>query len=168
MREPGGRFTPTRADPPLQVVEMRATGDPWRVLVACICLVQCNRNAVDRIWPELLGSWPTAEAMAGANAVELEATLRPIGLQRSRAQKLWSMSAEWLRWREEGLDVSWRDVERLPGCGQYAAEAYRVFVVGELAQPAADRVVETWRRLVMFNPELGVKANAEPLETRSA
>lgn len=143
MRE-GNRFTPTREDPPLRVVEHRATGDPWRTLVACICLNKAKRRAVDAVWPVLMKNWPNAGRMANARFPLLVLTLGLLGLQRQRATKLWEMSGLWFELEPESLP-EWRDVHHLPGCGQHAAEAYRVVVEGDLDLPCADRVIEAWR-----------------------
>jgi hypothetical protein len=56
--------------------------------------------------------------------------IAPLGLQRRRSANLIAMSAAYVA-------GTWRHPEELPGCGQYAAEAYHLFVAG------------TWREIMI-------------------
>ena len=136
----GNAYVATPDDPPLQVLEYEATGDPWRVLVACICLNRASRNALDRVWPELMRRWPTAEKMAAARISALKRVVTPLGLQEGRALKLRAMSRQF---------VAGEAVGRMVGCGRYAREAYRLVVEGDTRTPCDDHALEGWRRLVI-------------------
>lgn len=110
--------------------------DPWRVLVVCALLNLTSRRQVKPIIVELFDRWPTPSAMAEAGP-DLEELLTPCGLAPSRAKRLRSMAAAFpaLTW------LSPTTIQGLPGCGQYAADAFRVFVQGDLSEDPHDAVL---------------------------
>jgi Predicted EndoIII-related endonuclease len=63
--------------------------------------------------------------------------LRPLGMQNRRARTLHQLSVEWQNMLAEKVEaedshVTRRDVERLPGCGRYAADSWAIFVEKDL------------------------------------
>jgi len=147
-------FVPTEADPPLQAVLYEQSGDPWRVMVACVLLNATNRARADRVWPELFARWPDARSFANGDRHSQGEILRPLGLGRQRARRLRAMSIAWLvrfptgyrSTRRELADLWARvDVHAYPGLGDYAADSFRLFVLGDLTVEPRDRVVRAWR-----------------------
>jgi methyl-CpG-binding domain protein 4 len=104
--------------------ELLAAPDPWRLLVGCVLLNRTRREQADLVWPRLFARWPDAPALADADPGELAELLRPLGLWRQRSRSLRELSAAWA--------AGERDVRRLPGCGEYAAASYAIFVDGQL------------------------------------
>lgn len=145
-------FTPTRADPPLQAVLWRDSGDPWRVLIATMLLNCTSRRQVDEVWPAVFATWPTALHLAGADDT-LEDRLAPLGFRTQRPNRMREMSAAWHArhtYRPMGQGHHWPlDVRHLPGLGTYAQDSYRLFVCGHLDAGlwACDRVVRAWALL---------------------
>lgn len=106
------------------------------MLVVCALLNLTSRRQVIPVIGELFERWPTPRALADAGP-ELEELIAPCGLAPSRARRLRSMSAAFpgLTW------LSPTTVQDLPGCGQYAADAFRVFVQGDLDGEPHDAVL---------------------------
>jgi methyl-CpG-binding domain protein 4 len=107
---------------PLVQERPEVIGHPWRLLVVCIL---CNRTKGRDAYPvalELFRRWPDPATMAQADPGELEPLLRPLGLFRQRAAGLVKMSRQYA----EGE----RNVPALFGCGQYAVDAWAIFVEG--------------------------------------
>lgn len=134
--------------------EVLAEQDPtgWRVLVGCTLLNLTTRGQVDRVRFELFRRWPSAAAMAEADGQELALLLRPLGMHNRRSSTLRRMSAEfevarrlWTIGGEFG-PMPERAVWDLPGVGPYAADSYRIFVLGDLGgEPqSGDRVLLRW------------------------
>ena len=116
---------------PFGLLEELLWDRPWALLLCCILLNQTTRVQVDPVLCRLLRRAPDAAALAVADASELEAILRPLGLHRRRAQTLLSFSRAFLA-------GSWRRVEELPGVGKYAADAHAIFCLGRWREVTPD------------------------------
>lgn len=55
---------------------------------------------------------------------ELEECLRPLGLWRRRSRMLPRFASAWLA----SPPVTAEDIQRLPGCGKYAADSWAIFI----------------------------------------
>lgn len=107
--------------------------DPFGMLVACQ-LVNRTRwaGAADRVHAELVRRWPTAERLRDADPE----SLRPLGLQKPRADNLIAMAEAW--------DNGCRTIRELPGCGKYADDSYAIFVTGEPGVAPEDAVLKAY------------------------
>ncbi|KAG1668612.1 hypothetical protein FOA52_001481 [Chlamydomonas sp. UWO 241] len=70
---------------PFSLLEEVLYTDPWRLLLACMLLNRTSAKQVRLVLGPLFAGWPTARAMADANASELEAVIHPLGLFRKRS-----------------------------------------------------------------------------------
>lgn len=98
----------------------------WRVLVASMLL---NVTDAERAWPviqQVLESWQTPEALAGAEPLAVEEVLRELGLKTKRAARLREMSAHFA--------AGFVTPRELPGVGDYGALCWQIFVEGEIPQ----------------------------------
>lgn len=122
-------------DPYVPLQKVYAT-DPWRVLVVCMMLNLTSRDQVRPLIERLFARFPNAARMAVAGQ-DLEEMIRPCGMPEQRARRLRLMSADYLR-----ADVlSPVVVERLHGCGTYAADSFRIFCQGYESFTPGDRVL---------------------------
>lgn len=145
-------------------VDLRAYG--WKVLVCCLLLARTNRAAVTRqaelevepapdpaaageLWQRFLLHWPGPGNVLGppraAVLEQMERQLRPLGFQRRRARLMVELAAAWQRDSDRILARD-LDVQELPGCGQYAADAFDLFVRGDLTVRPGDGVLASWQR----------------------
>jgi dCMP deaminase len=130
------------AEPPMiqrDLVALFGEGDdtnPWRIIVACICLNLASARQARGIVFRILQVWPTPSDLRQADE-KLELILRPLGLSARRAHYLRTMSAQW----SKGVNLI-----ELPGVGPYAYESVQVFHHGQLPDPLsiADRKVAAW------------------------
>src|SRR5690242_3156120 len=60
----------------------------WELLIATILSAQCTDVMVNKVTPGLFQKYPTPQAMAAANAEELEPDLRPTGFYRNKAKSV--------------------------------------------------------------------------------
>lgn len=114
-------ITPQNPTPLLQE-HPDVQGEPWRLLVVCSLCNKTRGAVASPVAVALFSRWPTAEEMAEAPLDELAAMLRPIGLHRKRATLLRAMS--------RAFAAGFGAVEELPGVGQYARDAWTIFVEG--------------------------------------
>lgn len=122
---PGGPWRPPHS--PFGLLEELFWDRPWALLLCCILLNQTTRGQVDGVLARLLRCYPDAASLAVADPTTVEDTLRPLGLHRRRARTIIAFSSEFLK-------GAWRRPEELPGIGQYAADAHRIFCEGRWAE----------------------------------
>lgn len=110
----GDRTSWTRTAPYFAYVRNRVKNDP-----AILAEIQYGRE--------------NGSAEAAAAYTALERTLGPLGLASTRAHAICKLAVAWTERREGNrLPETYLDVQALPGCGDYAAEAWRIFVDGDL------------------------------------
>jgi A/G-specific adenine glycosylase len=103
----------------------RRTCDPYTLLVSELLLKKTTAEQVERSLPGFLKQYPSIEALARADTGSLVATLTPLGLSKQRAGQLLKL-AEALVSRHGGkLPDDLRALLRLPGVGEYTANAIR-------------------------------------------
>jgi endonuclease III len=112
------------------------------MLCGCVLLSASNRVTVDYVWPVLFHLWPTPQALAAAEYLDVVPIVQPSGCQHRKANFLIWLS---IQWNDHPDIAEARSIRHLPGCGEYAAESWRVFVDGDLERPCTDKVVEAWR-----------------------
>lgn len=61
---------------------------PFQLLVATVLSAQTTDARVNTVTPELFATWPDAASLAAADPDALETVLRPLGMQRTRAERL--------------------------------------------------------------------------------
>ncbi|MDU0348092.1 endonuclease III [Actinomyces sp. MRS3W] len=94
---------------------------PFQLLVATVLSAQTTDARVNTITPGLFARYPDAAALAGADRVDLETQLRPLGMQRTRADRLIALGAE-LVTEHDGVVPADRDaLMALPGVGRKTA-----------------------------------------------
>jgi methyl-CpG-binding domain protein 4 len=118
---------------PYRLFQERYAYDPWKLLCCTICLNLCTGKVFETVHEDLFSLWDTPYEMALANALDLEALLSPLGLQRRRAKSLIRMST--------AFAFLWdgRNPDDLPGIGKYGSDSYRIFVRGELDITVEDK-----------------------------
>jgi A/G-specific adenine glycosylase len=98
---------------------------PWReqgrtdyhLALAEVLLQQTQAERVALVFPKFIDAFPNWHALAGADLVSLEQSLRPLGLQRRRAVTLVALATAVLKLG--ALPDSVEELTRLPGMGQY-------------------------------------------------
>jgi methyl-CpG-binding domain protein 4 len=124
--------TPTRRSP-LGLIQEDLRWEPWRLLVACMCLNQTSIRQVRPVIWTFFATWPEPEQAASAPQGEMAAMLQSLGLQNRRSGLIIRMSRAFLDWLPS------QDVRELPGVGKYAADSYNTFIRGDLAEGATDK-----------------------------
>ncbi|WP_172119172.1 endonuclease III [Actinomyces faecalis] len=94
---------------------------PFQLLVATVLSAQTTDKRVNTITPGLFAACPDAAALAGADRAGLEERLRPLGMQRTRAERLVGLGEE-LVTRFDGVVPRTREeLTTLPGVGRKTA-----------------------------------------------
>ncbi len=128
---------------------------PWELLAATILSAQCTDARVNQVTPGLFARYPTAEAMAEAEAKEVEALIRSTGFFRAKRRNLIE-SARQLVAEHGGVVPDQMDLLLgLTGIGRKTAN---VVLANAFGQPAI--VVDTHVRRV--SQRLGLTRSADP------
>ena len=96
-------------------------GSPFQLLVATVLSAQTTDVAVNKITPELFQKWPTASALAEADASDVEAVLGSIGMFRQKAKNIVGLSQQLLRQHQGEVPPRLEDLVTLPGVGRKTA-----------------------------------------------
>jgi len=92
----------------------------WEHMVGVIMLNQTGRKPVKTVLPEFLERWPTPESLLRSRLIDVEEVVKPLGMYRVRARRLYKMSLDYLRW--DGVDA-----KELHGIGKYGSDSYEIF-----------------------------------------
>lgn len=174
------------------VIQEKLWQEPFWLLIAVTFLNKTAGRAAAPIFWELKKAYPTPEALANANQEELCERIWHLGLQTQRSKRLISMAKAWVevepvkgvRYRtlhyptagdgktlkknvpiEEDADEIEGAIEigRIPGCGPYAWDSWRIFCRDVLRGVAKDyngkgaegeTFVPEWQRVVPGDKEL--------------
>ena len=94
---------------------------PFQLLVATVLSAQTTDAHVNTVTPALFEAYPDAGALAAADPGRLEALLRPLGMQRTRAERLIGLG-DGLAGRFDGVVPRSREaLVSLPGVGRKTA-----------------------------------------------
>lgn len=146
---------------------------PWRspgqseyqLVIAEVLLQRTRAETVSSIYPRFFKAYPSWSQLAAADLGELQDILRPLGLWRRRAFILKAL-AQSIHKNQERVPKSRAEIERLPGVGQYIANAIEL-VCGTSPSPLIDvnmsRVLERY-----FGPRTKVDLRYDPYLQRLA
>jgi A/G-specific adenine glycosylase len=121
----------------------RSTQDPYLVLVAAFMLQRTGVSQVMNVYPAFASKYPDFPALSEASPTELAEIMRPLGRLNRLAQLSALISA--LRTECSGaVPGSLKELEALPGLGQYSARSVMCMAYGEpyiMLDPNSYRVV---------------------------
>src|SRR5580692_5861190 len=117
-------------------LQLQLGKDPWKVAVASMLLCRTRRAKAEPCMDELLREWQGPEALARADAAEIESVKRPCGLHRQRARQLVRFSSLWFS--------EYDDLRELPGVGLYVADAVGLFCFGCTELSCSDGVLREY------------------------
>ncbi|GMI37337.1 hypothetical protein TrCOL_g10061 [Triparma columacea] len=142
---------------PFGLLEELTFTDPWRLLLTCILLNRTTRVQVDKVLLNFLKKWPDHKAVCAETDVRLiESCVRDCGIWKTRALTIVNFSSDYTTLVTSGRnmeDLTEGEVKGLKGCGEYAWDAYRVFVKGEVNGKVGDRALGMylgWKRGVKW------------------
>ena len=100
----------------------RNTSNSFHILIAEVLLRQTQADRVVAPYLELVDRYPTAQALAQADTIELRKWFRPLGLVK-RADRLVQCAQVIIKDYEGRVPGDLQALESLPGLGRYSARA---------------------------------------------
>lgn len=117
----------------------------WRILIACLMLNLTTRKQVDGVIHEFFRRWPDPASLEAAESSDVEDLIKPLGMWRKRTQTL-------LRFNREYTAGGWTTAKDLHGCGKYADDAWRIFILGDWqAVKPSDHALNKYHRYLTDN-----------------
>lgn len=105
----------------------------WKLLVSVRLAAQCTDARVNVVVQDLYAKYPDVEALAAADAADIEEIIRPCGLGRSKARDI-SACMKILRDEYGGkIPDNFKDLLKLPGVGRKSANLIMGDVFGKPA-----------------------------------
>lgn len=110
--------------------------DPFWMLVGCILVNRAHWRQVEPVLNRLRARCKDAKGVLRAPIEEILDIIKPLGLHNRRTSILRRFALDWV----DHPPSSSSDVARMPGCGEYAAQSYMIFVEGKM--PPLDQVTD--------------------------
>jgi len=130
----------------------RETSDPYKVLMAEIFLRKTDAGKVLRIYEHFIRKYSSLEALNNADESELEDFLRPLGLYRRRTKELLDLAQIVMTKHRGEVPHSREELLRLPGVGEYIANAVLCFAFAQTVPLLDTNVVRVVTRVFSFRP----------------
>jgi len=111
----------------------------WQHMVGVICLNQTGRKKVKKILPKLFDKFPTPQKLLESNRETIADIIKELGMHNVRAQRIWRMSEEYLRWDGE-------DATKLFGIGKYGSDSYQIFYKNKIPENVQDKELKRYIR----------------------
>ena len=108
----------------------KRTASLYEKVVSEVLLQRTRAETVASFFPVFIHRFPSWKSLASAPESEIGSFIRPIGLWRRRAESLSRLAREMAR-RNGRFPRGRREIETLPGVGQYIANAIQLFCHGE-------------------------------------
>lgn len=115
--------------------------EPWQVVAVSLLLCKTSRPQAEMVTTALFGHVKMPEDLLGRDGVtlDLEGICRPLGLVTNRVRYLQALGRLWDYAGDGCPSAFW--VSKLPGCGKYVTDAYRIFALGETPEGVTDPVL---------------------------
>ena len=103
---------------------------PFQFLIAELMLQKTNANQVEKIFPEFIKKYPDLESLHRLSQEQLANILQPLGLFNRRARDLLK-TVKFILEQGGTIPKTKKELMKLPGVGEYIANALRCFAFHE-------------------------------------
>ena len=135
--------------------------NPFELLMATILSAQCTDQRVNMVTPKLFARYPTPEALAVADPVELEDIIRPTGFFHNKAKSLIGMASALVDRFGSEVPGAMEDLVTVPGVGRKTANVVRSVALDLPGLPVDTHVLRLSRRLGLTTQTDPVKVERE-------
>lgn len=122
-------------------------GSPFQLLVAVILSAQCTDRRVNLVTPALFEAYPTAEAMARAEADDIYPYIRSVSYPNNKAKALAGMARRLVEDYGGELPSDIDALMTLPGVGRKTANVILSVIFGQAAMAVDTHVFRVSERL---------------------
>lgn len=112
--------------------------DPWPLLVATIFLNKTSCKNARPFVEDFLADFESPVEVLRKKPSDLQKYFSKLGLFQKRAEQVWKMSYDFIY-------KNWKHPTELYGIGEYGADAYSIFILGDLNVEPKDRFLRIYR-----------------------
>jgi len=112
--------------------------DPFSLLVAVILSAQTTDVGVNKVTPVLLDRYPTPEALASADVLEVEEIVRPTGFYHNKTKAIMATARMLVTEFDGRVPDTMEDLMRLPGVARKTANIVIAHAYGKVEGIAVD------------------------------
>jgi endonuclease III len=131
---------------------------PLQLLMATILSAQCTDKRVNMVTPSLFTRFPTAQALADAQQVELEEIIKSTGFFRNKAKSLIGLGKALVERHGGAVPDSMEALVKLPGVGRKTANV----ILGNAFRKNEGVVVDT--HVGRLSLRLGLTRETDPVK----
>jgi endonuclease-3 len=135
--------------------------DPYELLVATILSAQSTDKMINSVTPALFERYPDAEALAGADEVELQEMIRSTGFFNAKSRSLLGMARAVVERFDGEIPSRMADLVSLPGVGRKTANVVLSVAFGKPGLPVDTHVLRLSGRLGLTEQVDPVKVEKE-------
>src|SRR5215213_8181967 len=133
---------------------------PYELLVATILSAQSTDKMINSVTPELFARYPDAEALAGADEVQLQELIRSTGFFNAKSRSLLGMARAVVERHDGEIPDRMADLVKLPGVGRKTANVVLSVAFAKPGLPVDTHVLRLSRRLGLTEQDDPVKVEA--------
>ena len=130
---------------------------PFQLLCATILSAQTTDERVNMVTPILFARYPAAEALAGANPVDVEEIIKSTGFYRNKTRSLIGMAQALVERFDGEVPRRLEDLVTLPGVGRKTGNVIRSVALDEPGLPVDTHVGR-------LSVRLGLTAETDPVK----
>jgi endonuclease-3 len=135
--------------------------NPYELLVATILSAQSTDKMINSVTPALFERFPDAEALAGADEVQLQEMIRSTGFFNAKSRALLGMARAVVERHDGEIPDRMKDLVGLPGVGRKTANVVLSVAFAKPGLPVDTHVLRLSRRLALTEQEDPVKVEAQ-------
>ena len=94
---------------------------PFQLVIAVLLSAQTTDKAVNKVTPELFSRWPTPEALASADELEVQEVIHPLGFYKTKAKRAIDCARTLLDEFGGEVPQDIDELQKLPGVGRKTA-----------------------------------------------
>lgn len=98
-----------------------SSGSPFQLVIAVLLSAQTTDKAVNSVTPELFRRWPTPEALAAADELEIQEVIHPLGFYKTKAKRCIECASTLLTEFGGEVPQTIDELVKLPGVGRKTA-----------------------------------------------
>ena len=127
-------------------------GSEFQLLVAVMLSAQCTDKRVNQVTPDLFRHYPTAEAMAKAEAEDILVFVKSVSYPNAKAAHLAEMARQLVGRFDGKVPATLDELTSLPGVGRKTANVMLSVAFGQAAMPVDTHVYRVSHRMGLVAP----------------
>lgn len=110
---------------PFVLIQESIWPNEFLTLVSCVLLNCTSRKQVEKVFPQFIKEYNTAEKFLSEQESVIIELVAPLGFKNRRTKTLYNLAKDY-------TTKNWKDPLELTGIGEYGSRAWKIFIKNEL------------------------------------